>query len=75
MFKISDVDEDCKHEDVPSDWHFKLSPLDSHLIDRWQAVVIPGSKLAYDEMMIAFRGRSSHCTIVLGKPDPDGLKI
>ena len=75
MFKISDVDKDREHDDVPGDWHFKLSPLDSHLIEKWQAFVIPGSKLSYDEMMIAFRGRSIHRTKVPGKPDPDGFKV
>ena len=75
MFKVSDIDQDRKHEDVPGDWHFKLSPLDGHLQERFQAVVIPGSRISYDEMMIGFRGRSSHRTKVPNKPDPDGYKI
>lgn len=75
VFKISDLDDDREHEDVPGDWNFKLSPLDTHLIERWQAVTIPGSKLSYDEMMLPFRGRSAHRTKVPGKPDPEGFKV
>ena len=75
MFKISDIDTDREHSDVAGDWHYKLSPLDKHLQTRFQALVIPSSQISYDEIMILFRGRSTHRTKVPRKPDPDGYKI
>ena len=75
IFKVSDIDDDLEHKDTPGDWHFKLSPLDTHLQEQFQAVVILGSKISYDEMMIRFRGRSSHRTKVPNKPQPDGFKL
>jgi hypothetical protein len=74
-FKVSDIDQDREHADVPGDWHFKLSPLDNHLQERFQDVVTLGSKISYDEMMLPFRGRSAHRTKCLGKPHLDGFKV
>jgi hypothetical protein len=58
-----------------ADWHKKLSPLDTHLQERSQAAAIPGSRLSYDEIMIGWRGRSKHVTVVKNKPQPNGLKV
>jgi hypothetical protein len=72
FFKISDVNKD--QDNVLEDWHHKLTPLDTHLQERFQAVVVLGSNISYDEMMIPYRGRSAHVTKCPGKPDPDGYK-
>ena len=72
-FKVSSVHEDRDLE--PEDWHRKLSPLDEKLQERFQGVVIHGSQVSYDEMMIPWAGRSQHVTIVKGKPDPNGFKL
>ncbi|PMD15241.1 hypothetical protein NA56DRAFT_354308 [Hyaloscypha hepaticicola] len=56
MFKISDIDTDREHADIAGDWHYKLSPLDEHLQTCFQEVVVPGSQVSYDEIMIPFRG-------------------
>jgi hypothetical protein len=58
-----------------ADWHKKLSPLDTHLQERSQAAAIPGSRLSYNEIMIGWRGRSKHVTVVKNKPQPNGLKV
>jgi Transposase IS4 len=73
--KVSDIDDDDKHADVPGDWHFKISPLDERLMERFQDAVTPGSNVSYDEQMLPFRGRSAHVTKVPGKPHPDGFKV
>jgi len=75
MIKVSDIDQDDEHVDVPSDWHFKISPLDSILMERFQDAVILGSKVLYDEQMLGFHGHSAHVTKVPGKPCPDSFKI
>ncbi len=75
MIKVSDIDQDREHADVPGDWHFKVSPLNTRLMERFQAVVTPGSKVSYDEMMLPFCGRSPHVTKVPGKPHPNGFKV
>ena len=73
FFKVSDLEVDQQIE--PQDWHCKLSPLDTDLQETFQGVVIPGSQISYDEMMIPFRGNSIHLTKVPGKPDPNGFKL
>ena len=75
MIKVSNIKQDHEHTDVPSDWHFKVSLLDSRLIERFQAVVTLGSKISYDEIMLLFRGRSVYMTKVLGKPHPNRFKV
>jgi hypothetical protein len=35
IFKVSNINQDREHADVPGDWHFKLSPLDNHLQERF----------------------------------------
>jgi hypothetical protein len=73
--KVSDIDVDDEHKDVPGDWHFKVSPLDERLMKRFQDAVDLGSNISYDEQMLPFRGRSPHVTKVPGKPNPDGFKV
>ena len=75
MIKVSNINQDCEHADVPSDQHFKVSLLDTRLIKRFQAIVTLGSKLSYDEIMLPFRSRSAHVTKVLNKPHPNGFKV
>jgi hypothetical protein len=74
MFKISDVAINEEYTNVPGDWHWKMAPLDDRLRQRFQDAVILGSRVAYNEIMLPFRGRSAHRTKVPGKPDPDGIK-
>jgi hypothetical protein len=73
--KVSDIDVDDEHKDVPGDWHFKLSPLDERFMKRFQDTVVLGSNIPYDEQMLPFRSRSPHVTKVPGKPNPDGFKV
>ena len=75
MIKVSDINQDNEYKDIPGNWHFKVSPLDSILMERFQEAVTLGSKVSYDEQMLGFRGRSVHVTKTPGKPCPDGFKI
>ena len=56
FFKVSDIANDLDttetNDTKREDWHKKLTPLDTHLQERFQAAVIPGSRLSYDEIMI-----------------------
>jgi hypothetical protein len=79
FFKISAILDNIDITDTNdiknADWHKKLSPLDTHLQERFQAAAILRSRLSYDEIMIGWRGRSKHTTKVKGKPQPDGFKV
>jgi hypothetical protein len=75
MIKVSDIGQDREHADIPGDWHFKVSLLDSRLMERFKAAVTLGSKISYDEIMPGFRGRSPDVTKVPGKPVPNGFKV
>jgi hypothetical protein len=56
FFKVSDITNDLDTADTNNtkreDWHKKLTPLDTHLQERFQAAVIPGLRLLYDEIII-----------------------
>jgi hypothetical protein len=56
FFKVSNITNDLDtaetNDTKREDWHKKLTPLDTHLQERFQAAVIPGSRLSYDEIMI-----------------------
>ena len=75
MIKVSDINQDDEHIDIPSDWHFKVSPLDERLMKHFQAVMTLGSRVIYNEQMLPFRGCSIHIMKVLGKPHLDGFKV
>ena len=57
------------------DWWRKLEPLSSHLRKQSQALVLPGTQLSIDEMMISFTGRSFHTVRIPSKPIPRGYKV
>jgi hypothetical protein len=56
FFKVSDItnnlDTTNTNNTKKEDWHKKLTPLDTHLQERFQAAVIPSSRLSYNEIMI-----------------------
>lgn len=57
------------------DWWRKLEPLSSHLRKQSQALMLPGTHLSIDEMMISFTGRSFHTVRIPSKPIPRGYKV
>jgi len=57
------------------DWHKKLSPLDTHLQERFQAATIPKSWLLYNKIMVSYQGCSKYTTKVKGKPQSDSFKV
>ena len=57
------------------DWWRKLEPLSSHLRKQSQALMLPGTHLSIDEMMISFTGRSFHTVRIASKPIPGGYKV
>jgi hypothetical protein len=72
FFKVSNIANDLDTANTNNtkkeDWHKKLTPLNTHLQERFQATVIPGSRLLYDEIIIGWKGCSIHTTKVRGKP-------
>ncbi|PMD22878.1 hypothetical protein NA56DRAFT_717860 [Hyaloscypha hepaticicola] len=70
----TNLPEDCEIDNPISFFEIFFNE-DKYLQTCFQEVVVPGSQVSYDEIMIPFRGRSVHCTKVPGKPDPNGYKI
>jgi hypothetical protein len=58
-----------------SRWHLKLEPLASLLRTKFQAYVILGQNVSFDEMMVPFSGRSKHTLKMKNKPIKEGFKI
>jgi len=56
-------------------WYMKLEPLASILRTRFQAYVILGQNVSFDEMMIPFSGRSQHTLKMQNKPILEGFKV
>ena len=56
-------------------WWKKLEPLSSHLRQQSQLLVLPGTHLSIDEMMVPFTGRSFHTVRIPSKPLPVGYKV
>ena len=57
------------------DWWRKLEPLSRHLRKQSQILVLPGTHLSIDEMMVSFTGRSYHTVRIPSKPIPRGYKV
>jgi hypothetical protein len=56
-------------------WHTKLEPLCSLLRTKFQAYVVLGQNVSFDEMMVPFAGRSKHTLKMKNKPISEGFKI
>ena len=57
------------------DWYKKLDPLASVLEERFRAYYLPAIKVAIDEMVVRFCGRSQHILKIRNKPIKEGYKI
>jgi len=58
-----------------SQWYMKLSPLSEVLRHQFQAYVVLGQNVSFDEMMVPFTGRSQHTLKMKNKPVSEGFKI
>jgi hypothetical protein len=56
-------------------WYTKLEPLCSLLRTKFQAYVVLGQNVSFDEMMVPFAGRSKHTLKMKNKPINEGFKI
>jgi hypothetical protein len=56
-------------------WYIKLEPLASLLRTKFQAYVILGQNVSFDEMMVPFSGRSRHTLKMKNKPISEGFKV
>ena len=52
--------------------HTKLEPLASLLCTKFQAYVVLGQNVSFDEMMVPFAGRSKHTLKMKNKPVKEG---
>lgn len=70
-FHVSDprIELDIKH------WYEKLNPLASVLQERFRSYYLPATKVAIDEMVVRFCGRSHHTLKIRNKPIKEGYKI
>ncbi len=68
-FHISPPSQTATH------WHTKLEPLASLLRTKFQAYVVQGQNVSFDEMKILFAGRSKHTLKMKNKPISEGFKI
>jgi hypothetical protein len=60
---------------ITTQWHMKLEPLASLLRTKFQAYVVLGQNVSFDEMMVPFAGRSKHTLKMKNKPVKEGFKI
>ena len=58
-----------------SEWYRKLEPLASTLQERFQKYYFPGNKVAIDEAMVRFFGRSFHTLKAKNKPIKQGYEV
>ena len=56
-------------------WYTKLEPLASLLRTKFQAYVILGQNVSFDEIMVPFAGRSKHTLKMKNKLVKEGFKI
>jgi hypothetical protein len=59
----------------PDHWWSKLDPLAGIIRNNCQKAVSPSTWIAIDEVMIAFKGRSSHTVKQKNKPIKEGFKV
>ena len=57
------------------DWYKKVDPLASILQERYRSFYLPSTKVAIDEMVVRFSGRSHHTLKIRNKPVKEGYKI
>ena len=68
------INDTSDRESLPPGHWEKVEPLASHIRDTCQRVYTPGTHLAIDEVMLAFRGRSKDTTKLKNKPIGEGFK-
>jgi hypothetical protein len=56
-------------------WYMKLEPLASLLRKKFQAYVILGQNVSFDEMIVPYSGRSRHTLKMPNKPVSEGFKV
>ena len=56
-------------------WWWKIEPIASMVRINCRQAVRPSSYIAVDEIMVPFRGKSTHKVKIKGKPIPEGFKI
>jgi hypothetical protein len=56
-------------------WYMKLEPLASLLWTKFQAYVVLGQNISFDEIMVPFSGRSWHTLKMKNKPISKGFKV
>jgi Transposase IS4 len=60
---------------ITTSWYMKLEPLATLLRTKFQAYVILGQNVSFDEMMVPFSGRSRHTLKMPNKPISEGFKV
>jgi hypothetical protein len=60
---------------ITTHWHMKLEPLASLLRTKFQAYVIPGQNVSFDEMMVPFSKRSRYTLKMKNKPISESFKV
>jgi hypothetical protein len=60
---------------ITTQWYMKLEPLSSLLRTKFQAYVVLGQNVSFDEMIVPFAGRSKHTLKMKNKPVKEGFKI
>lgn len=77
--ELHDGDEDDGnfHFAQPEDnrWFNKVGPLLDHVREVLKTLMVPGSKLSIDEMMLRFFGRSAQTFRMKNKPIKEGYKV
>ena len=60
---------------ITTRWYMKLELLASQLRTKFQAYVVLGQNVSFDEMMVPFARRSKHTLKMKNKPVKEGFKI
>jgi Transposase IS4 len=56
-------------------WHTKLEPLANMLCTKFQAYVVLGQNVSFDEIMVPYSRRSQHTLKMKNKPISEGFKV